>query len=252
MTRLIALYPGPWRARYEDEFLALLSQKPPDPLDRIDIVRGAIDARLHPLAALDPRPELPEPLPYNGPWSIRRAGFLSLIGGFLWLATIGIAINGPIVHDGHAYRDPSAAIPSFFLSVVLLLVGLWAVGATIPSTSRVARTAALVAGLAGLWWAIAPWMLLLAVVLCVGLAILAIEAARTGRWRRSDAAFLVSGIAATSAVIIAAVAGFKAPIGELDVQFMALAMLAPLWFATADALLRPAIPVADPGGPAVA
>ena len=48
MTRLIGLYPRAWRTRYEDEFLALLSDRPPDVLDRLDIVRGAIDARLHP------------------------------------------------------------------------------------------------------------------------------------------------------------------------------------------------------------
>ena len=48
MTRLVALYPRGWRDRYEDEFLALLEERPPDPLDRIDIVRGAVDARLHP------------------------------------------------------------------------------------------------------------------------------------------------------------------------------------------------------------
>ncbi len=48
MTRLIALYPEDWRTRYEAEFLSLLADRPPDPLDRLDIVRGAIDARLHP------------------------------------------------------------------------------------------------------------------------------------------------------------------------------------------------------------
>jgi len=247
VTRLVALYPRTWRDRYEDEFLALLSERPPDPLDRIDIVRGAIDARLNPQVCPRLSPKPLEPLPYNGPWSIRRAGILTLIGGLLWLATMGIAVNGPIVRDGlHAYRDVGAAMATFLLSVALLLVGLWAVAATVPSTSRVARTAALIAGLAGMLWAFAPWMVVFGAVMCLGLAILAIEASRTGRWRRSDAAILVAGIAAAVAVVAAAVAGIKPPVSEPDVQFVALLMLAPLWFATAHALLRPAIPVAEP------
>ena len=56
MTRLIGLYPQTWRDRYEDEFLALLAERPPDPLDSLDIVRGAIDARLHPQVPGSPRP----------------------------------------------------------------------------------------------------------------------------------------------------------------------------------------------------
>lgn len=247
MTRLVALYPRSWRDRYEDEFLSLIEDRPPDALDRVDIIRGAIDARLHPRRDLVTGPQLDGPLPYNGPWSVRRAGVLTLLGGFLWLVTIGIAINGPIVRDGNAtYRDPGAAFGTFFLSVVLLLVGLWAVAATLPSTSRVARTAALVAGIAGLLWALAPWMLVFAVVWCLGLAVVAIEAARTRRWRRSDAAILVAGIAAAVTLTAVALAGGPLPTGEDDEQFAVLLMLATLWFATADALLRPAIPIADP------
>ena len=46
MSALIRLYPRSWRARYEQEFLDLLEARPPTVRDRIDIVRGAIDARL--------------------------------------------------------------------------------------------------------------------------------------------------------------------------------------------------------------
>jgi hypothetical protein len=249
MSRLVVLYPRSWRERYEDEFLALLSERPPDPLDRVDIVRGAIDARLHPQPDPRPSPEPLEPLPYNGPWSIRRGGIVTLIGGFLWVATMMIAVNGTILREGlHIYRDVDAAVPTFLLAVTFLIIGLWAVAATVPSTSRVARTAALVAGLAGTVWAVAPWMVTFGAVMCLGFAILAIEAARTGRWRRTDAMILVAGIAAAAAVIVAAVNGIRPPVSQPDVQFVALLMLAPLWFATAHALLRPATPVADPPG----
>jgi hypothetical protein len=33
MSRLICLYPADWRARYEDEFLALLAERPPSILE---------------------------------------------------------------------------------------------------------------------------------------------------------------------------------------------------------------------------
>ena len=45
MSALIRLYPHAWRERYEPEFLALLEARPPSVRDRIDIIRGAIDAR---------------------------------------------------------------------------------------------------------------------------------------------------------------------------------------------------------------
>lgn len=45
---LLRLYPQAWRNRYEDEFLALLEQRGIRFFDIIDIVRGAIDAHLHP------------------------------------------------------------------------------------------------------------------------------------------------------------------------------------------------------------
>jgi len=54
---LLRLYPAAWRARYGDEFRELLESRPPGPRDRLDIIRGAIDARIHPQVAdhLPPR-----------------------------------------------------------------------------------------------------------------------------------------------------------------------------------------------------
>ena len=48
MSRLLALYPRAWRARYGDEFADLLESRPPSVRDRLDIVLGAIDARINP------------------------------------------------------------------------------------------------------------------------------------------------------------------------------------------------------------
>lgn len=43
---LIRLYPATWRARYGDEFEALLEERPLGPFDVTDIVLGALDAQL--------------------------------------------------------------------------------------------------------------------------------------------------------------------------------------------------------------
>ena len=47
-SALLRLFPPAWRARYGDEFAELLAARRPTLRDRLDIVHGAIDARLHP------------------------------------------------------------------------------------------------------------------------------------------------------------------------------------------------------------
>jgi hypothetical protein len=44
---LLRLYPGAWRDRYEAEVLAVLEQAHVGPRARLDLARGALDARLH-------------------------------------------------------------------------------------------------------------------------------------------------------------------------------------------------------------
>lgn len=56
MRWLLWLYPRRWRRRYGDEFLAVLEERGLSLLVLLDIVRGALDARLHPqLVALPAR-----------------------------------------------------------------------------------------------------------------------------------------------------------------------------------------------------
>jgi hypothetical protein len=45
---LLRLYPRAWRERYEEEFLVVLAAHPFSFFEGIDIMRGAIDAHLHP------------------------------------------------------------------------------------------------------------------------------------------------------------------------------------------------------------
>jgi hypothetical protein len=44
---LLRLYPAAWRARYGDEFDALLAERPLAPFDVADVLLGAIDAHIH-------------------------------------------------------------------------------------------------------------------------------------------------------------------------------------------------------------
>src|SRR5206468_6329705 len=53
-TWLLRLYPETWRARYGAELTDLLLARPPSPRDRLDILRGAVDARLNPQLTEEP------------------------------------------------------------------------------------------------------------------------------------------------------------------------------------------------------
>jgi hypothetical protein len=89
---LIRCYPAAWRARYEDEFLAVLEERPLGPYDLVDILMGALDARLRSRGrrALDPGRGLP--------MSLRIGGFAAMVGAALWalagLLSTGVA--GPV------------------------------------------------------------------------------------------------------------------------------------------------------------
>ena len=245
MTRLIALYPQDWRARYEAEFLSLMADRPPDPLDRLDIIRGAIDARLHPQVRTTPE-ELPTPeAPVPGsPWPV-RIGWLTLVGALLWIATIVIAINGPIVvESGDIYRDGGAAAPFYFTAVVLLCIGLGAAGASLPRRAWIGRYVAQLAAVGGLAWAIGPWMLLFGLILAVGLVVVGWSAWRTGHWSGLDASLLVGGVVAALATMSTLGMGLFSPVflagfvAETEVGYVGFGILTTLWLALGRALIR--------------
>jgi hypothetical protein len=103
MTRLVRLYPATWRERYEVELRALLDERPPDVLDRLDIIRGAIDAHLHPQRRHDPR----EPAGAAG--RLRLAGSVATIGGVLWtLASVGFYV-APYINE-LGYKDSGSVV----------------------------------------------------------------------------------------------------------------------------------------------
>jgi hypothetical protein len=50
-SALIRLYPARWRARYRDEFEAILDERPLGPFDIVDVLLGALDAQVSMRAA---------------------------------------------------------------------------------------------------------------------------------------------------------------------------------------------------------
>jgi len=103
MSRLIRLYPTAWRERYEPEFVALLEERPPRARDVVDIIRGALDARIHPEllqnaaeAAMRGR-------------GLRRAGGLAAVGGVLW-GLGGLGFHGAPYIDNLGVKDSGSVV----------------------------------------------------------------------------------------------------------------------------------------------
>ena len=134
MTWLLRLYPRRWRARYGDELAALVADERPSFGLFVDLLAGAVDARLNPQLTPAPTPQGgPPPMTtmqrlcarsraekYNGPLMIGSSLFFVGIGLMLHLAG----------EDRHLERWPRpvrwvvlgatlAAMFGFFLAVTL-------------------------------------------------------------------------------------------------------------------------------------
>ena len=81
----VALYPPAWRERYGDEMRALIEAGPLRRRDRLDLLRGALDAWLH--------PSTPSRIPALG----------ALIGGGLWTVAAAGVVFQPAPPDWPGY-----------------------------------------------------------------------------------------------------------------------------------------------------
>lgn len=120
MSRLIDLYPRSWRDRYEVEFGMLLAARPPDLGDRVDIVRGALDARLHPQVQESPGPE-----PVANP--LRLSALAAIAGGILWMVG-GVAFVATPIDVDLGYKNSN--VPYLITLVAAFLTGQLAVTVT--------------------------------------------------------------------------------------------------------------------------
>ncbi len=181
MSRLVRLYPAAWRDRYGEEFEALLAERPPSLSDRLDVVRGALDARLDPQVA--PAPPEPGHVP---PLASPFPGLLVGLGGVLWAVTWLIVGTARITPTGDL--DGGAAIPVFLAALLLLAAGNGAALQGLPAGAQRRAAVGLLtftACVASFW--VLPWELIWLPSLggiglfLVGGPALAVLGARAGR-----------------------------------------------------------------------
>jgi hypothetical protein len=102
MSALLRLYPGAWRDRYGEEMHAVLETRRPSRRDRIDLIRGAFDAWIHPLS------------PSMAP------SIAAIVGGGLWTMIGAATFAQPAPPDWPGYLIetlPLATIAAVFLFV---------------------------------------------------------------------------------------------------------------------------------------
>jgi drug/metabolite transporter (DMT)-like permease len=113
---LVRLYPAAWRARYGDEFAALLEARQLGPYDVADVVLGAVDARLN-LRGRRAAPNRNRGMPMSS----RIGGAAAILGGALMFTGLAWSVWDP------ADSDPGIVV--VFISLIALLVGLIGVSA---------------------------------------------------------------------------------------------------------------------------
>jgi len=143
MTRLLRLYPRWWRERYGDEVGAILRSALRRPGDRSDLLRGALDAWLHP-----PRPS-------------RTPAVAALAGGGLWTMVAAGIVAQPVPPDWPGYLVEVLVVA--LIAVACLLVAL--VGIAIRGLDAAGPAMGLLIGLASV--AYGGWMLAMAASLVV-------------------------------------------------------------------------------------
>lgn len=227
MSRLLRLYPRLWRDRYGEEFDALISSRPPSVVDRLDIIRGAIDARLHPqLRGPDRVPD--------------RYGFVSLAGFGLLAAAVIIWANGPVRHDEYGtYREGEGGLAFVLLAAALLSVGLYRVVVRLPAGASVARISGWIAIITGPVWSIMPWVMPLGVLFVVSVMVVAVGAGRAHIWPAWLVAMVIlpPAIPAGLMAVLAFLPWYTLRLAGVD----ALILVAPiggLWLAVGFGLLR--------------
>lgn len=173
MNRYVALYPRAWRVRYGDELDAVLEQGRLGLRDRLDLVRGAIDAHLHPA------------VPSRLPVAAAVAG-----SGLSAAHALALAVQ-PVPTDWPGYLDEALPLITGGVAVLLpVLVGMWLklgdsdglfgrLGIVLAVAGHVAWLAALVAAMVRLTYG--PVTAAAATVALAGTALLGVALAGRGR-----------------------------------------------------------------------
>ncbi|MEO5704529.1 MAG: hypothetical protein ABIR64_05985 [Candidatus Limnocylindrales bacterium] len=215
MSKLVRLYPAGWRARYGAEFEELLAERPPTGRDLLDIVVGAIDARVSPQLRNVPSGQ-------GVALTNRLAGFAAVAGGL----TFSVALLALLLGDVDVTLPVLGALGLMLLS----LPGRY----LRPYAGRVVLAMLAVGVCVGLWfegtmvwnWVVGP-ISVLTVLGAIGPGALALAATRAGisvrtRWRL---------VLATVPTIAMVVLGFMGVLDGLLEPVVAVASTLPLGLA---------------------
>jgi len=201
---LIRLYPAGWRARYGDEFEALLEERPLGPFDVADIVMSAIDARIRPRGVAAAGDHSRGVL-----MTLRLGGIAAIVGGALWL----VSLAGASVIQGADGQPWQALIMLALGALLVAMIGLsghqgreqpglvWAavaipiIGAAISAVGMLGMA---IIGDAPFLFGASPWevWVLGTIALIIGSGLFALASLRGGRVSRVGAILLIIGAAA--------------------------------------------------------
>lgn len=201
---LIRLYPARWRARYGDEFEAILEERPLGPYDVADILLGALDAQLR--------------LRGRGaginegrgfPMSLRIGGIAAIVGATLWAVGIVLAT------EAFVHLDRTAPAIVLLTGTAAMLIALAGLSAFQARTHPILAWAAFLVPATGMTLIVvgfsellgdSSWYLFMAgiVITWVGFILFAVVTYLTAVLRREAAALVGAGI--TVPVLIVAVA----------------------------------------------
>ena len=138
MRPLILFYPREWRRRYGAEMEALLSQTRLGPREAVNLLRGALDAHVHPQW----------PRRGGSPLTLVLFGLLAVLAAVLsrWLAvTLGAPEAGPIRPRFHPMVQFFAPRQILVALVLALLAALVAIGGRLVRWRSLTRFGALLA-----------------------------------------------------------------------------------------------------------
>jgi hypothetical protein len=238
VSRLIRLYPRAWRARYEAEMLEVLAERPLTLGGRIDLVRAAVDAHLHPqLRWTGPAPI--RALTADEARLLRNLGRATVAGVVLWIAGLLVAVEGPVVADEHgSYRDGTAAVPFLFLAGLLLAGGLFGHVVRLADAAGTGRLAAAVAAPVLVLYLLGPWMFPIGGLALGLLALHVLSAMRVGAWPLAAGVIvLVSASIAVGGLGLGLAIGVGDRVAASVWFFGAFLALAPIWLAVGGTLL---------------
>lgn len=176
MSRLLRMYPPAWRERYLEEFTELLDARPASLADRFDILRGALDAWIHPQVRRADHAPAPDRQPIA--WS----SLVPAIAGGILLIVGGVSIATSPFSAAFGYRESEAGTAAIVLGLIAIGLSALAIARSTPGGSPSSMKAAAVM-LGGGLLMIAGWPLLIVGFLAHDVAALAfgLVAVRAGR-----------------------------------------------------------------------